>query len=512
MAFTTARERGDFDRLLIWWDALKLSSKWPILGIGPGNYPRFARRYAMGYLRAPNLTRHWLAATSSAHGNFPQIAAELGWLSLGATVWIILLAVQTSWHLFRTIEDPFLSAFALGIGASIVGQLVTSLFADYILPCYHNGGYVNISSTIYFWIMIGLLMALDALQMGGTDFSSAALQVSWPSLGKWLIPLVGCLVFAALVEVGIAGVKRRRTDSRQSRETLDNHIQRRVARFSGRVGVYAKDITSGEVYTHRSEELFPAASLFKVFVLVELMRRVEEGTIRLDDRLTVDRKGISSSGPGVLRYLQDLPEVSVNDCCRLMVTWSDDVATDLLLKMIELDRIGRTLSELGLSRSHVAGNCTLMKYRMAGIEPCVVNEENEQLLEERLAVKDLFEAGFSDSSPAGTVTTPREMGLLFESLIRAELISPEASDRMLHMLTDATKISRSMIPRFQPEGVLIAHRAGGSWRVLADAGVIATQGRPLIVAIFTHHEPDERGAGDLVADLSRILFEWSRSL
>ena len=510
--FKTARERGDFDRLIMWWDAFRLSLKRPVLGVGPGNYPRYARRYAKGYLTAPNPTRHWLAATSSAHGNAPQIAAELGWAALGATVWIVLLALQTSWQLFTTVEDPFLRAFALGIGSSIIGQSVASLFADFILPCYQNGGYVNISATIYFWIMIGLLMSIDARQMGGMSPSSLAPQISWGSLGKSLIPLGGLLVLAALVEFGIQSINRRRANPQQRKETLNNHVQQRIARFAGSVGVYAKDLTSGEVYNYRSDELFPAASLFKLFVMVELMRRAEGGTIRLEDRMTADQIGISSTGPGVLRYMKDRPELSIRDCCRLMVTWSDDVATDLLLRTIEPDRINITLSQLGLSHSHVAGSCTLMKYSMADIEPCVVNVENERKLEARLRTKELLETGFAENSPSGTVTTPYEMGLLFERLFNRELISAEASDLMLEMLTEATRYSRSMIPRFQPENIAIAHRAGGSWRVLADAGLIDTQGQPLVVAILTYHHPDEKGAGDLIADLSRILFDWSRTL
>jgi beta-lactamase class A len=278
------------------------------------------------------------------------------------------------------------------------------------------------------------------------------------------------------------------------------------------VGIYARDLLTGTTYARNAEDRFPAASLFKVFVMIDLFRRAEDGNLRLGDRLVADRAGISKTGPGVIRYLGRHPELSLMDCCRLMIIWSDDVATDLLLRILTPASVSRTLAKLGFSRSHVAGDCTQMKYRMAAIDPLNPSEENDALLVSRMKEGQLKEAGFADSTADGTVTTPREMGMLLEGLYHRKIAAPAACDRMVQMMTEATANSRSMIPRLLPEGLSIAHRAGGSWRVLADAGLVDLAGRPIVISIFTHHHPAEKGAADLIADLSRILFAWSRTI
>jgi hypothetical protein len=152
-----------------------------------------------------------------------------------------------------------------------------------------------------------------------------------------------------------------------------------------------------------------------------------------------------------------------------------------------------------------------MNYRLAGMDPDIVSPETEQEWNRRLELQELREAGFADRSSGGTVSTPREMGGLLERMLRGELVHASCSARMLQLLESTSSLSRSMIPRFLPEDLTIAHRAGGAWRVLADAGVVDPRGRPIVMVLFAFHDPAEMGAADLLADLSRILFEWFRA-
>jgi beta-lactamase class A len=477
--------------------------------------------------------KFWQAAVSSAHGNYLQIAAELGWTGLGATICTLVLAVDTSWCLFKTVEDPFLRAIAAGIGASIIGQSVASILGDYLLPCYQNAGHTNISVTLYSWMLIGALMSIEARApgwqnkaidesfgivsrftnplMGATEGLNTVPRVSWVDLGSSLLPFLGLILIAGSVVLVLQYFARCRISASQRQEALDARIRKRMKKFSGRIGVYAKDLTTGQIYAYQADETFPAARLFKVFVMVQLFRRAEECGLDLANRVMVTRNGISASGPGVIRYLHDEPELTLMDCCRLMVTWDDDMATDFLLKILKHEAVNHTIAQLGYTYSHVAGNCTTMKYRMADIDLPVVCEENEARLQK---VGIPREVGFADRSPSGTVTTPREMGSLLERLFRCDIFSPKASEHMLDMMRGATKNSRSMIPRFLPEDILVAHRDGGSWGVLADAGIVDLSGRPVVMSIFTYREATAEGseAEDLIADLSRILFDWSRTL
>jgi beta-lactamase class A len=292
---------------------------------------------------------------------------------------------------------------------------------------------------------------------------------------------------------------------------LEGRLRSRFSRFRGDVGIYVKDVTSGVTFEHRAGELFPVSSVFKLFVLVHVFRRHEAGGLDLAERRQVPDGDISRLGPGVLKHLRGQPRLSVMDHCRLMSVWSDNVATDVLMQSEPPAAVNATLVSLGLGASRVAGTCTEMIYRMAGCDPATVSPASEREVARRLSRGELRNAGFADRSPAGTVSTPRELGTLCEALLRGEAAGPDASIRILGLLEDASAISRSMIPRFLPADVAIAHRAGGSWRVLADAGIVDVRGRPIVLAVCAYHEPGETGAADLLADVSRMIFDWFRA-
>jgi len=57
--------------------------------------------------------------------------------------------------------------------------------------------------------------------------------------------------------------------------------------LDGTVGVAARNLASQANVCVNADELFPMASCFKIPIMVEVMRRVDAGALRLDDRLTL---------------------------------------------------------------------------------------------------------------------------------------------------------------------------------------------------------------------------------
>jgi len=513
----TARAKGDLDRFVIWRDAFRLARRRPILGVGPGNYPDYARRYFTAYGDAATPGRIWTAGIGSAHGNYPQLAAETGFAGLGAAAWVLAQSLATSYRLFRTADDPLLRSLAAGIGATLAGQIATGIIADTILPSYHNGGHSSISSTVYTWALIGALIAIDARHPGRAEngvpaASTDALdRVPVASLGRFTLATAGGAVLLGAVETAREVWASRRVTRPDRVRDLTDRLESRLVCFRGRIGVYAKDLASGVTYEHRGDERFPVSSVFKLFVLVHVFRRHEAGQLSLGERRSVPDAGVSRLGPGVLKYLRGRSSLSLLDHCRLMIVRSDNVATDVLMQTESPTAVNETLASLGLTASRVGGTCTEMVYRMAGWDPVVVSAESEREVARRLTRAELREAGFADGSPGGTVSTPRELGALCERLLRGELVNAADTTRILDMLESASLISRSMIPRFLPEGTTVAHRAGGSWRVQADAGIVDVRGRPIVMAVCAYHDPAETGAAELLADVSRMLFEWLRA-
>jgi len=145
-----ARAEQDFDRFYIWADAVRVWLVRPVLGVGPGNYVDYAQRYAQGRI-----------VYTSAHGNYQQILAEMGMAGLIALVWLLLRAVTLGVALLRSAEDAFVRSIAAGIVGGLLGQICASVLGDYLIPAYHNGGHTNFCATVYTWMMIGILVAIE---------------------------------------------------------------------------------------------------------------------------------------------------------------------------------------------------------------------------------------------------------------------------------------------------------------------------------------------------------------
>ncbi|HVM97015.1 MAG TPA: O-antigen ligase family protein, partial [Candidatus Acidoferrales bacterium] len=145
-----AQSEGDFGRVRLWGDALKLMIRRPVLGVGPGNYLDYVLSYGDN-------------GFTSAHGNYQQALAEIGVVGCGALVWVIWRSFRLSWNLHRSVDDPGLDAVAVGVTGGLAGVVAASVLGDYFIPAYHNGGHTTLTTTLYTWIMLGLLVGIEQL-------------------------------------------------------------------------------------------------------------------------------------------------------------------------------------------------------------------------------------------------------------------------------------------------------------------------------------------------------------
>ncbi|MHC4938084.1 MAG: serine hydrolase [Planctomycetota bacterium] len=89
---------------------------------------------------------------------------------------------------------------------------------------------------------------------------------------------------------------------------------------------------------------FPLGSIFKLYVLAEVAAQMEEGTISAKQPVKL-REQLKSLPSGVLHTREAGTEVSVDEMAKLMISISDNTATDHLLHLVGRERI-----EAGLKR------------------------------------------------------------------------------------------------------------------------------------------------------------------
>jgi len=102
-----------------------------------------------------------------------------------------------------------------------------------------------------------------------------------------------------------------------------------------------------------ADGVFPAASLAKLPIAVEFLRRVDLGQFGLGERWdtsSVPRVG----GSGVLDSLDPTTQLTLAELCTLMLIVSDNTAANVLLDLVGMGEVNESLSRMGLQHTKLA--------------------------------------------------------------------------------------------------------------------------------------------------------------
>jgi beta-lactamase class A len=271
-----------------------------------------------------------------------------------------------------------------------------------------------------------------------------------------------------------------RADTAALRRTLDSISDA----HHGVVGYTVSNLETGERLSRRGDEPFPTASLIKVPIAVALMEQVAAGQISLDDRITVLRIE-KVPGAGILQFLHDGAEITIRDAAWLMLTLSDNTATNLLLSRVEMRRVWDAMEKRGLPRTKVHSKVFL---RLASVAP-------------------------DSSVKYGLgVSTPNEMASLFTLLANGKAVSPAADSVVMDMLDHND--DGQLLQRFV-DGVRAPHKTGATDAVRTECAVFYLESR-VVTCVFTRENVDQRWLIDsepqrTMAELGRAIIQaWPR--
>ena len=255
-------------------------------------------------------------------------------------------------------------------------------------------------------------------------------------------------------------------------EALKNSILERVAAFPGHTSVYFKDLTTGEHFGYNEQEPMCAASVIKLTVMAELFRQVEAGQVSREQKLVVaDENRVPICG--VLTLMHSGMEVTPMDLCWLMITISDNMATNMLIDLLGVDNIQENIRRLGLEGVSIS----------------------RKLFEKR--------PGFREKT---NYVSAAGIGKLLEMIYRGELVSREASREMMEMLL-AQQCTNKM-PLLLPGEGRTAHKTGEDDGITHDTGIVFAK-KPFIVCFCNWQLPEgEEGKMNvLIGQITRELWD-----
>jgi beta-lactamase class A len=238
------------------------------------------------------------------------------------------------------------------------------------------------------------------------------------------------------------------------------------------VGVYVKRVSSGESFEHNSKLSFPSASIIKLFIFYHLFTCGEGAKGEKKEKYlkrTVTYDHAQAAPGGILHRVSDGAALRLEDLAILMLSVSDNTATNILIDELGMSGINETIQNLGASD-------TFLRRKMMDFEA-------------KRAGRDNF-------------TTPSDVAKVLEAILK--------NRRMVEMLSvqKSTSAFPARLPFDDTDDVepILAHKTGYLPGVAHDAGIFFYSEDPVIAVALTSGAPARQEGHGFCADIGEIVY------
>ncbi|WP_312515897.1 serine hydrolase [Anaerospora sp.] len=230
---------------------------------------------------------------------------------------------------------------------------------------------------------------------------------------------------------------------------LVDKLHSSAKQFDGKAGIYAKNLQTGQTVSYNENEVFPTASTHKLVVSLAVYKYMYA----------------EASKEKKKQYDQHIKD---------MLVVSDNPAFYTLLKEIEAEKpaaLTQVLTDLGLVKTRIHSEEAFEQYKYH------------------------------------SVTTPREMAIVFERIYREDYVAKEFSTILKEEL--AHTIYREEIPRFMNHSRVL-NKVGALPGVLCDVGLVDDGRDQILISAYTTSDRSEDYASNFLAEISAQAYNALR--
>ncbi len=247
-----------------------------------------------------------------------------------------------------------------------------------------------------------------------------------------------------------------------------NEVDRNL---DGVLAVAILDLSTGQKFLLHADEVMPTASSIKIAILAELYRQAQQGKLKLADFYTLQSSDLVG-GSGISSVLTPgATRLTLRDVAGLMISVSDNSATNVIIDRVGMENVNALLDSLGLTH-------TRLRRKMMDLKAAGEGREN--------------------------IATPREMMLLLENLYRGKVLNKQMTEDFFNMLSVHKE---SYIPRELPEDLKVANKPGELEGVRNDSGIVFAGKRPYVISVMTTYLRRERDGGEAIIKISNATYQ-----
>lgn len=229
---------------------------------------------------------------------------------------------------------------------------------------------------------------------------------------------------------------------------VGNELDWSVSSFAGSVGIYAKNLRTGQEIRVNADAIFPTASTNKLIAAMGEYKYLYD-KVAEDEQARIDEN--------IMRMMR----ISDNDAYFDAIEKIRSAFGEEILEHILRD-------DLKLEATYINSRVSFARYEYS------------------------------------SVTTPYEMGEVFKKLYEGDYLGKDRSARMLDYL--AHTIFNEEIPRFFPEK-LVMHKIGSLDEYMNDVGIVQMGQEPILLSIFTRTEEGEDYASHFIAAIAYLAVQ-----
>ena len=285
-------------------------------------------------------------------------------------------------------------------------------------------------------------------------------------------------LLVVIAAIAFAGIKACNlyTDYKNEKARWDNLREEIIAQsagFKGQAFVFIKDYNRNWHIAIDSDVKVPAASIVKIPIMAAVFEAQEKGRLSLSDKIKLQQKD-KTGGSGSLKNERAGKEFSIQELIMLMMSISDNTATNILINLLGIDNLNQWFQDNGLKDTNLSRLMMDMASRDKGIE---------------------------------NYTTAGDIALILDRFYNGKFIGSKVSSECTEIMKKQK--TKNRIPAKLPQDTNIAHKTGLERGICHDAGIVFTPKGDFLICVLTRHEySNSHRSRELISNIAYVVYKY----